>query len=85
VANFVAQINPLSILTAEDILSFSTLSAKATKGAQTISVTTPANQIIRQLDQTEQPLSVLQNNKAIGQIDKSALLACLAHFTDDRQ
>jgi hypothetical protein len=47
VANFVAQINPLSILTAEDILSFSTLSAKAIKGAQTISVTTPANQIIR--------------------------------------
>lgn len=84
-ANFVAQINPLLVLTAEDILSFSTLSAKAKKRAQTISVTTPDNQIIRQLDQTEQPLSVLQNNKAIGQIDKSGLLACLAHFTDDRQ
>ena len=40
VANFVAQINPLLVLTAEDILSFSTLSAKAKKRAQTISVTT---------------------------------------------
>ena len=85
VANFVAQINPLSVLIAEDILGFATPTAKAKKGGQTISATTPANQIIRQLDQTEQPLSVLQNNKTIGQIDKSAVLACLAHFTDDRQ
>ena len=84
-ANFVAQINPLSVLIAEDILSFATPTAKAKKGGQTISATTPVNQIIRQLDQTEHPLSVLQNNKIIGQIDKSAVLACLAHFTDDRQ
>ena len=84
VANFVVQINPLCVLTAKDILAFSRLPAKTKKGAQTISATTPATRIIAQLDQTEHPLAVSQNNKTIGQIDKSALLACLAYFTVKR-
>jgi len=84
VANFVAQINPLCVLTARDILAFSSLPAKTKSGAQTISATTPATRIIYQPDQTENPLAVSQNDKTIGQIDKSALLACLAYFTAKR-
>ena len=81
VANFVAQINPLCVLTAKDILAFSRLPAKTKSGAQTISATTPVTRIIYRLDQTEHPLAVSQNNKTIGQIDKSFLLACLLFFT----
>ena len=84
VANFVVQIDPLCVLTAKDILAFSRLPAKTKRGAQTISATTPATRIICQLDQTEHPLAVSQNNKTIGQIDKPALLACLAYFTANR-
>ena len=63
---------------------FIQMPAKTKRGAQTISATTPATRIICQLDQTEHPLAVSQNNKTIGQIDKSALLACLAYFTANR-
>ena len=80
-ANFVTQINPLCVLTSKDKLSFSRLSVKTKRGIKTISATTPATRIIYQLDQTEHPLAVSQNNKTIGQIGKSALLACLVHFT----
>ena len=80
VQRFVAQINPLQVLTAEDILAFSRLSDGKPGSSLSRCADTPASVIMSLMQQHEGPIAVTRGDKMIGQIDKDALLACLASY-----
>jgi glycine betaine/proline transport system ATP-binding protein len=70
VADFVAHMNPLGVLTARDVMI-----AGTAHGPQ-IDVDTPVQEILQQIG--TQPLQVTENGQPIGQITQSSLIARLA-------
>ena len=84
VANFVAQINPMHVLNAGDILPFSRLPkpkpARKTD-ALTLEETCPAATVITQMNAHNKDAIIVKNNRIIGQINIEAVMACLAHYT----
>ena len=80
VQRFVAQINPLQVLTAEDILACSQLSAGRHAPSLSRDINTPASVIMSLMHEHDGPISITREDKAIGQIDKDALLFCLASY-----
>ncbi|WP_342078861.1 choline ABC transporter ATP-binding protein [Yoonia sp. SS1-5] len=74
VADFVAHMNPLGVLTAHDVMIPGQTDGPA------IDVNTPVQDIIEQIETT--PLQVTDNGAPVGQITQSSLLARLAPPTD---
>lgn len=70
VAEFVAHMNPLGVLTARDVMT------TGTGTGPEIDADTPVKNIIRQIETTA--LQVTENGQPIGQITQSSLLARLA-------
>ena len=82
VANFVKQINPLSVLVAEDILPFAKpWPKKKGQRLKTIALSTPAADLIAMLNSSDTPLIASKGDAVLRHIDKSALFDCFAHFT----
>jgi len=89
VANFVAQINPMNILNAGDIVKFSQLPPpkKTSKilsnerAHQGLDINTPATDIVAGVEANTAPLIITKEGSAIGQIDKSSVITCLSHYT----
>ncbi|PRY79700.1 glycine betaine/proline transport system ATP-binding protein [Yoonia maritima] len=73
VAEFVAHMNPLGVLTARDVMTDGTCDGPE------IDVETPVNDIISQIE--TEALQVTQNGAPVGQITQSSLLARLAPTT----
>ena len=69
VAEFVAHMNPLGVLTARDVMTAGTCDGP------TIDVETPVQDIMHQIDGTA--LQVVENGQAIGVVTQSSLLARL--------
>lgn len=80
VQRFVAQINPLQVLTAEDILACSRLSAGRHATTLSRDIDTPASVIMSLMHEHDGPISITREDKVIGQIDKDVLLFCLASY-----
>ena len=80
VQRFVAQINPLQVLTAEDILAHSRMDIPQKPDALSQQAATPASVIMSLLHEYDGPVSVIRQDQVIGQIDRNALLACLASY-----
>ena len=80
VQRFVAQINPLQVLTAEDILAHSTLTTQQNADAPSQPADTPASVIMSLLHEHDGPLTITRDSRQLGQIDRTALLACLASY-----
>jgi len=72
VADFVAHMNPLGVLTARDVMV-----EGAAKGAPEVSAETPVMALIDALGEA-QTLTVTDGGRAIGQVTKSGVLASLA-------
>lgn len=70
VADFVAHMNPLGVLTARDVMI-----AGTAQGPQ-IDVDTPVQEILQQIG--TQPLQVTENGQPVGQITQSSLITRLA-------
>lgn len=70
VADFVAHMNPLGVLTARDVMT------EGTASGPSIDVETPVQDIIQQIETTA--LQVTDNGVPVGQITQSSLLARLA-------
>ena len=77
---FIAQINPLQVLTAEDILAHSTLTTQQNADAPSQPADTPASVIMSLLHEHDGPLTITRDSRQLGQIDRTALLACLASY-----
>ena len=80
VQRFVTQINPLQVLTAEDILVHSKLKAKQNLDAPSQPADTPASAIMSLLHEHDGPVTITRDSRPLGQIDRAALLACLASY-----
>ena len=70
VADFVAHMNPLGVLTARDVM------IAGTADGPRIDVTTPVQAILQQIG--TQPLQVTENGQPVGQITQSSLITRLA-------
>ena len=70
VADFVAHMNPLGVLTARDVM------IAGTADGPRIYVTTPVQAILQQIG--TQPLQVTENGQPVGQITQSSLITRLA-------
>ncbi len=70
VAEFVAHMNPLGVLTARDVMT------TGASSGPTVDANTPVKDIIQQIETTA--LQVTENGQPIGQITQSSLLARLA-------
>jgi len=81
VANFVAQINPMTVLTAQDIIPFSAVLSADASADNALDISTPVSQLVTRLTMQDTPLTITMNGRPCGQIDRAALLACLASHT----
>ena len=74
VADFVAHMNPLGVLTARDVMT------EGTTGGATIDVETPVQDIIHQIDSAG--LQVTEEGQPIGVVTQTSLLARLSPQAD---
>jgi glycine betaine/proline transport system ATP-binding protein len=79
VADFVAHMNPLGVLTASDAML--PLSGKP---AQSVDANEPIQDVMLKIASIEAPLGVMENGKLIGLIDKSSILERLASSSEQR-
>ena len=73
VADFVAHMNPLGVLTAQDVMT-----QNAGPTTRSTSANTPINAILPMFTQDSTPIAVTQNGQDIGQITQTSLLTRLA-------
>lgn len=69
VADFVANMNPLGVLTARDVMGPGTGTA-----SQTVNAETPVAELIAQLEGTDARLDVTEDGKRIGCVDASSII-----------
>ena len=80
---FVAQINPLQALTAQDILLRSAVKTKQKSTTISQHAHTPASVIMSLLHDHDGPVTVTRAGYPLGQIDRNALLACLTSYNQE--
>lgn len=80
VQRFVAQINPLQVITAEDILAHSTVSIQEQTDTLTQDADRPASAIMSLLHEHAGLITITRDGLRLGQIDRQALLSCLASY-----
>ncbi len=73
VANFVAHMNPLGVLTAADVMDRSMAPCESEVAART-----PVSRVIATMAQDDAPLAVMNGSTRIGRVTRGSLLAALA-------
>jgi glycine betaine/proline transport system ATP-binding protein len=69
VADFVANMNPLGVLTARDVMG-----PASGKGAETVAAETPVADLIEQLNGTDAQIDVTEDGKRIGTVDAVSIV-----------
>jgi glycine betaine/proline transport system ATP-binding protein len=77
VADFVAHMNPLGVLTAHDAMRPATDNPAATVPAET-----PIREVMAQVCATHQPVGVIENGALIGEVTRDSVLTRLLNPTD---
>ena len=80
VQRFVSQINPLQVITAEDILAYSTVKKQGQPDDLRQDADMPASAIMSLLHQHDGLITITRDDHPLGQIDRQALLSCLASY-----
>lgn len=73
VADFVANMNPLGVLTARDVMV-----AGSHGGAREVGVETPVEELLKKLADSEDPLAVIEDGLPVGQVSSASIVARLA-------